>query len=240
MDRQYKREVFALVPGFVLSIAALIFGEPLLGMTGVDVANRPPNVTATAIALMLGSALVAIHFLHSSSLRTFETKLRQLSGALKSFDGDEALAYIASRALQARVIQNTMIMYGVEEYPLATQLLDDWRTARRNAVKKGDHVREVVSEGYKDRAVALAHEFPLSTSRGKYEAYLVDCTLGALINFTVLEYPKEQSEVLFGWVVSAHGGGFERPCFQSFDPKVVSLFTTWFAELVNKSTPVTP
>lgn len=240
MDRKYAREVLALVPGFLLSVASILFGEPLLREIGVDPANRPLLVVATAFLLMLGTCFLAIHFLHSSSLATFETKLQQLSGAFKSFDGDHALAYLASRAGQARVIRNTMIMYGADTYSLATQSLDAWRTAKRNAIDKGVHVFDVISEGDKDRTAALAAEFPLSNLKGKYEAFIVDCSLGALINFTVLEYAdNEPSEVLFGWVASAtHGGGFAGPCFQTYDSKVVSLFDAWFAELVRKATPV--
>lgn len=238
VPRQYKREVIAIVPCLLLGVAALVFGEPLLSKVGVTESLRTPIVTVGSILLMLTGFLLAAHTLHASSLATFEAKLAQVKGTLRAFDGDTAFAYIARRALSANTILNTMVMHAADTHPLLTDLLDEWRVSRREAINKGVHVREVVSGGYRDRALALAVEFPLGHKRGKYEAYVVDCQLGALINFTVLEYSEGPSEVVFGWVISTRGG-FERPCFQSFDPKVVTLFATWFTELALKGDLIT-
>jgi hypothetical protein len=140
----------------------------------------------------------------------------------------EALLYISRYLTEAKQFRNTRLVSGDIRKDFVGLGRGPYEQAMDEALKKGVYVYEIVSPRWEPHCSALKQK-----SGQTYNYRVLKRDIPPMLNFAIIKNMKDESELIFGWLISEHGG-FEDACFRVRDPTVVKCFEDWHIELYNR------
>lgn len=141
------------------------------------------------------------------------------------------LKYCIYLAESATRIRNTVLRYG-NSYSVGSlyhadgidKLYEKWLEARKDSVRRGNQVTEVISKYLAADDPSREQAIQLSTLSTRYRCHLIDDRANPLTQMTIFEF-DEYKEVVLGWELP---GSDEGRSFSSRNSRVVEHFEAYF------------
>jgi hypothetical protein len=146
----------------------------------------------------------------------------------KFANSSEALSYISRYLTEAKQFRNTRLISGDIKKDFVGLDRGPYELAIDEALKKGVYVYEIISPRWEPHCSALKQK-----SGPTYNYRVIKRDIPPMLNFAIMKNMNGESELIFGWLISEHGG-FEDACFRVRDPTVVKCFEDWHIELYNR------
>lgn len=251
-------------PEILLILLSLVLGgisiwlttwDPLWQLLNVqDVEMRTTLGVALSIVLVLFPILIALYQQSNRLERRVSAEIGAESDRiverlcqlipqmtrLAVMRGDVAYEYLVSNLPLAQRAWNTRLAGPGVDPKYNSEGGRRYREALSRALIGGLRFDEVVSTAWQADAVRLEEEVRWKRPAHDYTYHVLEGDIPPMVNFTVLQYPGNRTEVVAGWLNSRITGGFDPMAAIFRELRIVNYFQTWYDELQRVAKPAPP
>jgi len=235
-----KKELLAALFGILLSALGIVFGDQVWSLIGINDPQLKGNLTLAFTILSILSGFLITYYLilgriddkSNNLINEIKRSIPQLT-VINQHGGMDGLKQVAKKLIDVSKVYNTRIIPNDYEGDLYFNVTIDWNNEIVKAVKDGLIFYDIVSGKGKDYAEKVISELEKNSEnvKGRYNKVEVTLEWKSFLNFKILYFKNETTEVWFGWRIS-DSTTIDETCYSSSDKNLIGLFEDWYHDLL--------